>query len=88
MSSRSNVNDRWYQLQHFLQFVGQLLSISLEIFLLAILALVQIVQPAPRLRVIRLTSMRAGRTIRGKISGTPYRLLGCKISEFVPNYMT
>jgi len=88
MSLRSNVNDRWYQLQHFLQLVDQLLSVSLEIFFLAILALVQIVQPALRVRVIRLTSVRAGRTIRGQISETPYPLLGCKTSEFVPNYVT
>jgi len=84
------VNDRWYQSQHFLQFVGHALSVLLEIFFLVILVLVQIVQPTLGLRVITLTSVRARRAIRGRVSGIAavHRFLGCKNSKFVPNYVT
>lgn len=87
---RSNVNDKWYQFQHFLQFIGQLLSASLEIFLLTVLALAQIVQPVLRLRVVTLTSVRARRAIQGRVYGTTaaHRILGWKNSEFVSNYVT
>lgn len=85
-----NVNDRWYQPQHFLQFVGHALPVLLEIFFLVILVLVQIIQPTLRLRVITLTSVRARRAIQGRVSGTAavHHFLGCKNSKFVPNYVT